>query len=197
MTNNYDHWAEVYADPTHQGSWFRSTLQESVDAIRTVAPTLPCDYLDVGAGRQRLVPSDVFGEGQTARAYALDMSLEILGPPCRDITYLVGDVLTVALPHVDVWHDRAVLHFFTDSGDRARYREQVRRTVRPGGGLVVACFDSDGPERCSGLPVARRSPSELADEFSDDFSVVELRHSDHVTPSGAVQRFAWFLGRRL
>lgn len=196
MTTHAQHWTQVYAAPDHRGSWFRNSLQESLDAIRTVAPFVPCDYIDVGAGRQRIRPGDLFGDGANVCAYALDMSLEILGPSSPDVEYLVGDVLTLDLPEVDVWHDRAVMHFFTDESDRESYRQQVRRSVRPGGGIVVACFDSDGPDKCSGLPVARRSPEELAAEFRDDFSVIELRHTEHTTPTGAVQRFAWFLGRR-
>ena len=197
MSEPLDHWNQVYAAPDHRGSWFRTSLQESIEAIRLVAPHAPCDILDVGAGRQHLPLSEVFGEAGSATAYALDMSLEILGPPDPEIHYIVGDVLTVPLPMVDVWHDRAVLHFFTDEADRATYRERAAAAVRPGGGIVVACFDLDGPERCSGLVVARRSPEQIAEEFADNFAVVERRHSVHVTPSGAEQRFAWFLGRRL
>jgi hypothetical protein len=125
------------------------------------------------------------------------MSFEILGPPEPEVHYIAGDVLTTPLPEVDVWHDRAVVHFFTDEADRATYRQRAAASVRPGGGIVVACFDLDGPERCSGLIVARRSPEQLAEEFAPDFAVVELRQSVHVTPTGAEQRFAWFLGRRI
>jgi len=197
VSATFEHWNQVYAASDHKGSWFRTSLQESIEAIRLVAPHAPCDLLDVGAGRQHLRLGDIFGKAGTCTSYALDMSFEILGPPEPEVHYIAGDVLTTPLPEVDVWHDRAVVHFFTDEADRATYRQRAAASVRPGGGIVVACFDLDGPERCSGLIVARRSPEQLAEEFAVDFAVVELRRSVHVTPTGAEQRFAWFLGRRI
>ncbi|MBU6233585.1 MAG: SAM-dependent methyltransferase [Acidobacteria bacterium] len=197
MSSTLRHWTEVYANPDHQGSWHRPTLNESITAIRRVAPRLPCDFLDIGAGRQRLGLSDVFDEPGTATAYAVDLTLQILGEPRPDVSYIAGDVLKLELPKVDVWHDRAVLHFFTDVGERATYRDQVARTVRPGGGVVIACFDISGPEQCSGLPVVRRRPEDLAEEFQELCEVVELNRSVHVTPAGVEQQFSWFLGRKI
>lgn len=197
MSTAHDHWTEVYATPNHRGSWHRTSLDESIAAIRRVAPHRPCDFLDVGAGRQRLSLTEVFPEPGSATAYAVDLTLEILGEPRGDVHYIAGDVLQLELPMVDVWHDRAVLHFFLDATDRATYREQVARSVRPGGGVVIACFDVNGPEFCSGLPVARRSPEELAEEFGELCDVVELHRSQHITPAGVEQEFSWYLGRRI
>ena len=109
MNKALQHWNQVYAAPDHRGSWFRTSLHESIAAIRLVAAHSPCDVLDVGAGRQHLRLSEIFGDVGNATAYALDMSLEILGPPDPELHYIAGDVLAVPLPTVDVWHDRAVL----------------------------------------------------------------------------------------
>jgi len=53
----------------------------------------------------------------------------------------------------------------------------------------LATFAEDGPEQCSGLPVARHSVADLERIFGDGFGLVEHHRRDHVTPSGATQKF--------
>jgi hypothetical protein len=71
----------------------------------------------------------------------------------------------------------------------------VRHAVRPGGLVLVATFAEDGPLKCSGLEVARYSPDALHAQFGADFRVIESHREEHRTPSGAVQRFTYCLGR--
>ena len=95
-----------------------------------------------------------------------------------------------------LWHDRAVFHFLTDPSEAARYAMQAAAAVRKGGYAVVAGFAPDGPERCSGLPVARRSAEDIAAILAPAFSLVTKRAERHVTPAGSEQSFAYALLRR-
>jgi hypothetical protein len=54
---------------------------------------------------------------------------------------------------------------------------------------VLAVFSPVGPEQCSGLPVARHSPSSLAELMGDGFTLLESFEQDHRTPWGTNQRF--------
>ena len=94
----------------------------------------------------------------------------------------------------DVWHDRAVYHFLVDELDRERYVQTLRRTLAPGGAVIVATFAADGPEVCSGLPVRRYSATDLTAAFGSGFRQVETRREVHVTPRGALQPFTWVAG---
>jgi len=89
----------------------------------------------------------------------------------------------------DVWHDRAVFHFLVEAEDRAAYRAAMISALKPGGQVVIGTFASDGPERCSGLPVVRYEPEALAAELGADFGLVESVREEHRTPSGKVQQF--------
>jgi hypothetical protein len=68
-------------------------------------------------------------------------------------------------PHrFDLWHDRAVFHFLTAAEGRRRYVATLRRTLHPGGTVVLSTFALDGPPKCSGLDVMRYDePSILAE----------------------------------
>jgi hypothetical protein len=58
----------------------------------------------------------------------------------------------------DLWHDRATFHFLTEPADRDAYVVCLKKAVRAGGHVIIATFASDGPERCSGLPIMRYEP---------------------------------------
>ncbi len=95
-------------------------------------------------------------------------------------------------PHEwDLWHDRAVLHFLTDSQDRTAYRLTLLESVAPGGHVIIATFGPDGPTRCSGLDVRRYSAESLHETLGSDLELIESRKEAHQTPRGVVQQFLY------
>jgi len=96
----------------------------------------------------------------------------------------------------DVWHDRAVFHFLIDPAERAAYVERLRIAVKPGGHAIIATFASDGPERCSGLPVQRHDAETLAPVIGPPFALVGERRHTHAIPWGSTQSFQYAILRR-
>jgi len=196
------HWEQVYAtkDP-QQVSWFRPHLERSLELIERAAPDRGRSILDVGAGESTLV-DDLLGLGyanvtvlEISRA-ALDGLKRRVGPAGAAVQWICGDVMETALPEAgfDVWHDRAVFHFLTETGLRRAYVEQVGRALKPGGSLIVSTFGPLGPERCSGLATMRYDEASLGREFGDRFRLVESSLEMHTTPSGGEQQFlcCWY-----
>jgi hypothetical protein len=66
----------------------------------------------------------------------------------------------------------------------------------PGGHAVIGGFAPDGPERCSGLSVARRSAHDIELALGHAFELLAATHETHLTPAGREQAFAWALLRR-
>jgi hypothetical protein len=67
--------------------------------------------------------------------------------------------------------------------------------LRLDGRVVIGAFAEDGPTHCSGLPVARYSPAELAKLLGPDLTVVATRKEIHSTPGGATQPFTWIAAK--
>ena len=191
------HWENVHTtkDP-REVSWFRPHLERSLELIRRAAPDRMASIVDVGAGQSTLI-EDLLGIGyrnvtvlEISRA-ALDGLKRRVGPVGAPVQWICGDVMETALPEAgfDVWHDRAVFHFLTETGQRRAYVEQVCRALKPGGSLIVSTFGPSGPERCSGLPTMRYDALSLGSEFGERFSLIESSFEMHGTPSGAEQQF--------
>jgi hypothetical protein len=96
----------------------------------------------------------------------------------------------------DLWHDRAVFHFLTDSADQNAYLDRLKKAVKRGGHVIIGTFALDGPEKCSGLPVIRYDSESLSALLGTDFKLIDARRHDHVTPWGALQRFQFSTFRR-
>jgi SAM-dependent methyltransferase len=199
-----DHWQGIYdrkLAPTV--SWFQATPQTSLDLIHETGVTLDARIVDIGGGASTLV-DHLLAEGfadltvlDIATA-ALDQAQARLGDDAAKITWCPEDV-TVWVPGLpfDLWHDRAVFHFLTDAGDRAKYRAALQQGLKPGGWAIIATFALDGPERCSGLPVVRYSHDTLATELGAAFSLVNSGREEHVTPGGTHQNFVCSVFRKI
>ena len=128
---------------------------------------------------------------------ALDQLGERLGNAAGVVRFVCVDVLDLVCDgRVDVWQDRATFHFLIDPDEQAAYANRVTAAVRPGGHLIIATFAANGPEHCSGLPVARHSAAALSVRFAEGFDLIETFGHDHVTPWGDVQPFTYAIFRR-
>ncbi len=198
MQETKTHWEQVYATKQDsEVSWFEPLPQMSLDMLHVEDIAKDARILDVGGGSSRLAEA-LLDRGFTRitvldiAAAALERSRKRLGERAGKVRWIVADI-TRWLPEeqYDAWHDRAVFHFLTDAQERAIYRERLASTVVPGGTVVLATFAPDGPERCSGLPVLRYSPEELAREMGSAFQLRQSCRLAHETPAKAVQHFQY------
>lgn len=196
------HWENAYtiSEPIKL-SWFQSDPALSMELIRSIAPR-PCRIIDVGGGASLLVDrllDDGFEEVSVldiSRA-SLERAEGRLGERAGSVRWVEADLTTVAsVGEFDLWHDRAVFHFLTDSTDRRRYLDLAARSIPEHGYIMIATFADEGPRKCSGLEVCRYNARTLADELGDRFSLVREASEIHVTPGGSGQAFFYGLFRR-
>jgi SAM-dependent methyltransferase len=196
------HWQRVHRDKSPEElTWFQAVPEVSLALIERAGCKPDEPVIDVGAGSSRLV-DELLDRGfdhviilDIAEA-GLNAAQQRLGERAARVEWIEGDVLELALPtDLALWHDRAVFHFLVEAEERRLYLDQLRASLRPGGHVIIATFAEDGPERCSGLPVARYSPRQLDETLGADFELIESRAEVHLTPAGREQRFVYCLFR--
>jgi len=198
-----EHWEGVYqAEAEAEVSWFEDRPQVSLDLIAATGATTDAAIVDIGAGSSRLV--DCLLDQGFRQITALDLSETALAktrarlPRDVPVTWVVGNVLDwQPSGHVDVWHDRAAFHFLTEPADQEAYLRVMDRALASGGHAIIGTFAPDGPEKCSGLPVARFDAALLAERLGPGYRLVTSRNHDHHTPWGAVQRFHFGLFQKV
>lgn len=194
--NRHTHWETVYTSKSEQEvSWFQDTPEPSLDLIALTGATPSSPIIDIGGGTSHLV--DALLDRGFAHVTVLDLSEAALasarhrlGSRAALVNWIAADV-TAWQPAAtyDVWHDRAAFHFLVTPEEQAAYMERLKSALKPGGHVIIGTFALDGPDKCSGLPVMRHSPSSIAALLGPRFTLVDSRRHEHVTPWNSVQKF--------
>jgi SAM-dependent methyltransferase len=201
-TGGHDHWEQVYGTRAETDvSWFQEVPAPSLDLIARVGATPDSAIVDIGGGASRLV--DHLIDRGYRHVSVLDLSESALatartrlGAAAGRVEWIAADV-TDWMPRrtYDIWHDRAAFHFLVEPAAQAVYVRRLRQGLKPGGHAIIGTFAPDGPEKCSGLPVARHDSESLAAVLGPGFALVDHLRHEHATPWGSVQRFQFSIFR--
>ncbi|MDP1587997.1 MAG: class I SAM-dependent methyltransferase [Prosthecobacter sp.] len=202
--NRAEHWNTVYTTKTPDDvSWHQVRPEVSLGLIERSGINKDAGIIDVGGGASTLV--DHLLEAGYSRLAVLDISHAALahsrtrlGAQAQHVEWLVADVTEFVPPcSFALWHDRAVFHFLTDAADRRKYVEALRRTVPPGGQVIIAAFALHGPVKCSGLEVCRHDATSVCTELGAEFELLEQAEETHHTPWETEQAFGYYRFRRI
>ena len=203
MPKTREHWDQVYSTkPETEVSWYQPRPERSLALIRSAAPDRNASLIDVGGGASHLV-DELLSQGYSdvtvldVSQAALNRSQERLGLMADKVVWIAVDITQWTPPRTwEVWHDRAVFHFLTETKDQDAYIAALRAGTKRGSLAVISTFALDGPERCSGLPVQRYSPATLAARIDGEFEMIIEASEPHKTPSGSTQNFAYAVLKR-
>ena len=197
--DNKAHWEKVYGTKAPESvSWYTPHLETSLNLIQKAASSKASAIIDIGGGEATLV-DDLLSKGYTNISVldisqkAIDVARERIAELADKVHWYCADITTATLPqnYFDVWHDRAVFHFLTEESQRVKYIEQVMRSVKHGGYVIMSTFGPEGPEKCSGLDVVRYDAENLHGQFGKKFKLINSSTEIHNTPMGTTQQFLY------
>ncbi len=196
--NRKDHWENVYSDKkATEVSWYQQYPECSLNLIQATGIEKSESIIDIGGGASTLVDFLLSSDYQNISvldisAHAIDQAKHRLAERGAKVNWIEQDITSfVAEQSYDVWHDRAVFHFLTEADDRSKYVKAISNSLRPGAHAIIATFNLDGPEKCSGLEIVRYSTETLLEIFSENFKLIETKTEEHKTPGGKSQSFVY------
>lgn len=206
-TNHPDHWNRVYAEKASETlGWYEARPDTTLSLLQSCGLPLTAQILLAGAGTSTLVDHllDLGYLGLIAAdlsAVALEKLKQRLGARAERVQWVVDDLsasqhLGDYAGQVDLWQDRAVLHFLLSEAQREAYRQLLYSLLKPGGYALIACFAPGTAERCSGLPIRQYSASELADWLGPEFVLKTHLEETYTMPSGDLRLFTHALFQR-
>lgn len=195
------HWDNTYRNsPEEKLGWYETDLSPTLTLIDRINLPSNARILNVGAGSTTLV-DELLDKGYT-QVIATDISavaLDFLKARVGDehVEYIVDDLTSPKLLNdidwVDLWIDRAVLHFFTAEKEQSSYFDLLKRRVAKGGYVILAEYSLDGAAKCAGLDVHRYSMEMLAEKLGNDFQLVESFEHTYTMPSGDLRPYIYTL----
>lgn len=194
--NKKVHWENIYNTKNlTQVGWYQEKPIVSLDFLSSAHLSKNSKIIDVGGGESRFV--DYLLEMGFEDITVLDISesalLKVqqrLGDDAQKVKWIISDITEFQPSEsYDFWHDRAAFHFLVDADDINNYVSLVQKALRPSGQMVIGTFSTDGPHKCSGIPIHQYSEDTLSAVFQDDFFKIKALYIDHITPSGQLQNF--------
>ena len=199
-----DHWNKTYLNsPEDKLGWFETDLSPTLKLLSISNISKDKKILNVGAGSTTLIDELLqLGYSNLIASDISDIALENLSKRIKsqNVEYVIDDLTKPIqlsnLEEVDMWIDRAVLHFFTESKEQDSYFNLLKSKVRKDGFVILAEFSLNGATKCSGLPVHRYSKEMLIEKMGSKFELIDSFEYTYIMPSGAERPYIYTLFKR-
>ncbi len=200
------HWDNTYENTSiDKLGWFEETPLPSLRLIEKSGINNNATILNVGAGATTLVDELISREFNNIIVNdisdtALGKLRKCLGNQSEHIKWIVDDLThsTVLnkLDKIDLWHDRAVLHFFNNAEDQVSYFNLLKKLVKTNGFVIIATFNFNGASKCSGLPVQQYDANKIQEKLGIEFELIESFDYTYITPSKDTRAYVYTLFKR-
>ena len=201
-----EYWCGKYTDVDYKKlGWYEEESKPSLDLIEACNLPKNAVIFNVGAGATTLIDS-LLAKGYTnliandISSCALNNIKKRIGEKQSKVQFIVDDLVHPTelndLPKVDLWNDRAVLHFFTDEKDQKAYFDLLHQKVKKGGFVILSEFNLQGATECSGLPVKRYDAKMLQEKLGNEYRLLQQFDYDYTMPSGEIRKYIYTLFQR-
>ncbi len=201
------HWDSAYSnnEVTKLG-WYEESPEPSLQLIQECDIPKDARILNVGVGASTLI-DEILKLGYT-NVIASDISSAALGKlqtrlgsKKNEIQWIEDDLTNPSklskIEAIDLWHDRAVLHFFTEEKDQNAYFSLLKKLVKLNGFVLISTFNTDGALKCSGLNVHRYNKEMLVDKLGGDFKLIDHFNYTYTMPSGDTRPYIYTIFKRI
>ena len=204
MKSSSEHWNTIFSETEEEKlGWYEKNASQTLKLLNQIPEWQKSAVFLPGAGTSILI-EELFSSG--AKLVLNDISIEALNQvksklsdDGRKTDYLCQDIaqpIQTKIPAIDIWIDRAVLHFLTDEDDIEGYFKNVKSTLKIGGYAIFAEFSKKGAPKCAGLALHRYSIEELSEKLGPSFKL--MSHFDHIymNPNGDPRPYVYVLYKR-
>jgi len=205
MESTRTHWDAIFtATIDKKLGWYENTVEPTMRLLSRIPGWQASTLFLPGAGTSSLVDT-LYASGShlvvnDISAQALQLLQSRLKDKTRRIDYLCQDIaqpVSAALPTVQIWVDRAVLHFLNEPAAIRGYVRNLQSILSKDGYVIFAEFAQSGARQCAGLPVHRYSIDALSALLGEEFSLMAHFEHTYINPDGGERPYVYALYRRV
>lgn len=198
------HWNAAYQkSPVTNLGWYEENPTPSIELIESC--NLPKEALifNAGAGATTLI-SELLAKGyenivvnDISSVALAELKSQLPAPMNAAVQFVVDDLTNpselLKIKNIDLWHDRAVLHFFTEEKQQKAYFDLLKGALKPKGFVILAEFNLEGAKKCSGLDVFNYNEAMLQERLGTDFVLLKSFNFTYTQPSGNTREYVYTL----
>ena len=201
--NLVSHWDAAYHKDDEQLGWFESNPESTLQLIKSCNLNENASILNVGSGTTLLI--DKLLEKGYTNIIANDLSEVALAKLKKriqikydyDLNCISDDLTNPSkldkLKAIDLWIDRAVLHFFLKKEEQKSYFKLIHKVMAKNGFVLIAVFSLDGAKKCCGLDLQRYNLEMLQQGLGKPFKLIHSFNSIHINPYGDQRPYIYTL----
>jgi len=207
MTPNLkEHWNAAYNLEDEQLGWFEANPMQTMELVIACDLQKDATILNVGAGTTTLIDT-LLEEGYTNMIAndLSDLALDKLKQRIKkshnyNLTCIKDDLTNPQkinkLQNIDLWIDRAVLHFFLTEAEQNAYFNLIQKTVSKNGYVIIAVFSLEGAQKCCGLDLKRYNLEMLQNNLGTHFKLIKSFNHTFINPFGGERPYIYTLFQR-
>jgi SAM-dependent methyltransferase len=204
MKSISEHWNNIFSktEDTKLG-WYEKDTSQTFKLLSEIPEIEEATVFLPGAGTsiliedliprvKKLILNDISDEALNQVRQRLKENTKKILWLCQDIAQPIKEPIT----EIDIWVDRAVLHFLTNENDIKGYFENLKSTLKIGGHAMFAEFSLIGAPICAGLTLHRYSIDELSSNLGTSFKIVSYFDYTYINPFGDPRPYIYALFKR-
>jgi SAM-dependent methyltransferase len=200
------HWDNAFSKENEQLGWFETSPNQTMQLIKECSLNKTSKILNVGAGTTTLIES-LLDDGYT-NIIANDLSplalqklkTRVYNSHQYHLNCIIDDLtqpkILNTLSNVDLWIDRAVLHFFLKEEEQNTYFNLIHQIVSKNGFVLIAVFSEDGAPKCCGLDLQRYNLKMLETKLGPNFKLISSFNYTFINPFGGERPYIYTLFQR-
>jgi SAM-dependent methyltransferase len=185
------HWDDIFQKTNEeQLGWFENDFSQTLKFLNKIPDWQNSRIFVPGVGTSGLIDLLINSNAKLLLNDISPKALEITRnkyQQAKNSTQWICQDVSKNLPlesgSIDIWIDRAVLHFLIDDDDIRGYFRNVKKVVKPEGYALFAEFSKTGATKCAGLDVKRYSVQDLSKNLPGSDLVATEEHT-YKNPNG-------------
>jgi len=199
------HWNNTYTNNLEEKlGWHETDLTPTLKLISKTGLNKSDRILIVGAGSTTLIDKLLkIGHSNLIATDLSKVALKNLEERLGNgkIECIIDDLTNPTklknIELVDLWVDRAVLHFFIKKEDQDTYFNLLNIKVKRNGFVIIAEYNLNSSNVCSNLPIYRYSKEMLIEKLKNNFELIESFNYTYIMPSGDERPYIYTLFKKV
>ena len=198
------HWDKIFSNTEDEKlGWYEKDTSQTFKLLNEIPRLDEATVFLPGAGTsgliedlipivKKLILNDI-------SSVALNLVKQRLKQNSKKVEWHYQDIarpFEASIPEIDIWIDRAVLHFLTDENDISCYFKNLKSSLKIGGHVIFAEFSLIGAPKCAGLTLHRYSVDELTVKLGSSFRIVSHFDYTYINPFGDPRPYIYSLFKK-